>query len=142
MTLDATALFRPFRSGPLVLRNRIVMAPMTRSFSPDGVPGPNVAAYYRRRAENEVGLIISEGTLVHHPAAGNDPNVPSFHGATALAGWAQVAAEVHAGGGRIMPQLWHVGSMRRQGDKPNIEAPPVAPSGSFPRCRPAPAAAR
>ena len=107
------------------------MAPMTRSFSPDGVPGANVAAYYRKRAENEVGLIISEGTLVGHAAAGNDPKVPFFHGEAALAGWARVVSEVHAGGGRIMPQLWHVGSMRRQGDAPNIEAPPVSPSGLF-----------
>ncbi len=129
MTVDTSALFSPFQLGPLALRNRIVMAPMTRSFSPDGVPTPEVAAYYRRRAENQVGLIISEGTLVPHPAAGNDPKVPAFHGSAALNGWAHVVAEVHAGGGRIMPQLWHVGSMRRKGDLPNVEAPPVAPSG-------------
>ena len=129
MSIDVSALFNPFQYGPLRLANRIVMAPMTRSFSPGGVPGPDVAAYYRRRAENQVGLIISEGTLVHHAAAGNDPNVPAFHGTAALAGWAHVVGEVHAGGGRIMPQLWHVGSMRRQGDAPNVEAPPAAPSG-------------
>ena len=131
MTLDASPLFRPFRIGPLELRNRIVMTPMTRSFSPNGIPGPDVAAYYRRRAENEVGLIVTEGTVVGHPAAGNDPKVPYFYGKEALAGWAHVVAEVHAGGGRIMPQLWHVGSMRRQGDGPNVEAAPVSPSGLF-----------
>ncbi len=127
--LDVTPLFRPFSMGPLVLRNRIAMAPMTRSFSPGGVPGANVAAYYRRRAEQDVGLIVTEGTLVPHAAAGNDPNVPAFHGKSALQGWAHVVKEVHAGGGRIMPQLWHVGSMRRKGDQPNVEAAPVAPSG-------------
>src|SRR5271154_7279868 len=74
-------LFRPFVSKNLSLANRIVMAPMTRSHSPGGVPGPDVAAYYRRRAENGVGLILTEGTLIDHPAAGNDPNVPRFHGA-------------------------------------------------------------
>src|SRR5271156_5110006 len=73
-------LFRPFRLKGLTLANRIVMAPMTRSHSPGGVPGADVAAYYRRRAEGEVGLIITEGTYVDHPAAGFDPRVPSFHG--------------------------------------------------------------
>lgn len=129
MNLDPTPLFRPFSVGTLTVPNRIVMAPMTRSFSPDGVPGENVAAYYRRRAENEVGLILTEGTLVAHPAAGNDPKVPHFYGSEALAGWQRVVAEVHAGGGRIMPQLWHVGSMRRQGDAPNVDAPVTSPSG-------------
>ena len=54
------------------------MAPMTRSFSPGGVATKDVAAYYRRRAENEVGLIISEGTGVARPASLNDPNIPRF----------------------------------------------------------------
>lgn len=52
-------LFRPVRIGGLELSNRIVMAPMTRSFSPDGIPGEQNAAYYRRRAEGGVGLILS-----------------------------------------------------------------------------------
>ena len=72
------ALFRPFQLQGLTLPNRIVMAPMTRSRSPEGVPGADVAAYYRRRAEGEVRLIITEGTFVDHPAAGFDPNVPRF----------------------------------------------------------------
>ena len=131
MSLDTSAIFRPFTLGPLTLKNRIVMAPMTRSFSPGGVPGPDVAAYYRRRAENNVGLIISEGTLPDHPAAGNDPKVPHFYGAEALAGWAHVVKEVHAAGGKIMPQLWHVGTMRKNGDSPHPEAPPVSASGLF-----------
>ena len=129
MILNIKPLFEPYRVGHLTLRNRIVMAPMTRSFSPGGVPGADVAKYYRQRAENNVGLIISEGTLVGHPAAGNDPKVPFFYGLEALSGWERVAREVHAGGGRIMPQLWHVGSMRRPGDLPNPEAPSVSPSG-------------
>jgi 2,4-dienoyl-CoA reductase-like NADH-dependent reductase (Old Yellow Enzyme family) len=112
-----------------MLENRVVMAPMTRSFSPGGVPGPDVAAYYRRRAENGVGLIVTEGTAIAHPAAVSDAKVPRFHGEDALAGWAQVRTEVHAAGGRIIPQLWHVGMMRKPGDLPNPEAPPVGPSG-------------
>jgi len=71
------ALFQPFRVKSLALKNRIVMAPMTRSFSPEGVPGENVAAYYRRRAESDVGLILSEGTVIDRPASRNDPGNPT-----------------------------------------------------------------
>ncbi|HEY0976718.1 MAG TPA: NADH:flavin oxidoreductase [Flavobacteriales bacterium] len=104
-------LFRPFKLRSLELRNRFVMAPMTRSFSPDGVPRDNVAAYYRRRAEAGVGLILSEGTVIDRPSSSNDPDVPRFHGAAALAGWKHVIDEVHAAGGRMGPQLWHMGVM-------------------------------
>ena len=102
-------LLTPFTIGGLTLRNRIVMAPMTRSFSPDGVPPPEVAVYYRRRAEAHVGLIVTEGTAIERPSAKNDPNVPHFYGDEALAGWARVADAVHGAGGVIAPQLWHVG---------------------------------
>ena len=94
---------RPFQLKGLTLANRIVIAPMTRSRSPQGVPGPDVAAYYRRRAEGEVGLIVTEGTYIDHPAAGFDPNVPHFYGEQALAGWRRVAEQVHAADGRISP---------------------------------------
>ncbi len=75
---SAAPLFRSFSIKDLVLPNRIVMAPMTRSKSPAGIPGANVAAYYRRRAEGGVGLIVTEGTYVPHPAAGVYPDVPHF----------------------------------------------------------------
>jgi len=78
--MAADALFQPFTFKGLTLKNRIVMAPMTRSFSPGGVPTEEVAQYYRRRAAAEVGLIVSEGTGVNRPASLNDPNVPRFHG--------------------------------------------------------------
>lgn len=109
--LMLSALFTPFKLRRLELRNRFVMAPMTRSFSPNGVPGPDVAAYYRRRAEGGVGLILSEGTVIDRPSASNDPDVPHFHGEAALRGWKQVIDAVHAGGGRMGPQLWHMGVM-------------------------------
>lgn len=131
MSISPDPLFKPFSINKLRLPNRIAMAPMTRSFSPGGVPGADVAAYYRRRAENQVGLIVTEGAVINHPASTNDPRVPHFYGEAALAGWARVAAEVHAAGGRIMPQIWHVGMVRRIGDKPNPEAPPIGPSGLF-----------
>jgi 2,4-dienoyl-CoA reductase-like NADH-dependent reductase (Old Yellow Enzyme family) len=102
-------LFAPFTLGRLTLRNRFVMAPMTRSFSPDGVPTAEVAEYYRRRAAGHVGLVITEGTAIERPSAKNDPGVPHFYGEAALAGWGRVVAKVHAAGGVIAPQLWHVG---------------------------------
>ncbi len=105
----AGALFQPFQYGSLQLPNRIVMAPMTRCFSPGGVPGEDVARYYRRRAEGGVGLIITEGTWIPHPSASNEANAPRFYGDDALAGWKRVVDEVHAAGGKIIPQLWHVG---------------------------------
>ncbi len=126
---DVSVLFSPFRLAGLDLANRFVMAPMTRSHSPGGVPGEDVAAYYRRRAAHAVPLIITEGTAIDHPAAVSNAAVPRFHGEDALAGWARVVREVHAAGGRIMPQLWHVGMARKPGDLPNPEAPPVGPSG-------------
>ena len=126
MSLDA--LFRPFTVKSLTLPNRIVMAPMTRSFSPNGVPTEDVAAYYRRRAEGGVGLIVTEGTVVERPAARNDVQVPFFHGA-ALPEWRKVVEEVHAAGGKIAPQIWHVGSARGQGAEWTPEGPVDSPSG-------------
>ncbi len=105
-------LFSPFTMAGLALPNRIVMAPMTRSFSPGGVPGANVADYYRRRAAGAVGLIVTEGTGVDRAGSLNDPNVPVFHGEAALGGWGKVVEAVHGARGRIAPQLWHVGAMR------------------------------
>lgn len=125
--MSTNALFAPFALKSLQLKNRIVMAPMTRSFSPNGVPGADVAAYYRRRAEGQVGLILSEGTVVERPASSNDPNIPHFYGEAALAGWQHVIEEVHAAGGKMGPQLWHMGVMseHRSGWKPseNFEGP-------------------
>jgi 2,4-dienoyl-CoA reductase-like NADH-dependent reductase (Old Yellow Enzyme family) len=122
-----SALFQPFILNKLTLANRIVMAPMTRAKSPHRVPGEAVAAYYRRRAEGGVGLIITEGTYIPHPGAGFDANVPNFHGDEALAGWSNVLKQVHSAGGRIMPQLWHVGLMLQAGEVLTPDG--VGPSG-------------
>lgn len=105
------SLFKPFSLKSLNIKNRIVMAPMTRSFSPNGVPGDNVAAYYRRRAEGEAGLILSEGTVINRPASSYDPNVPRFHGSSSLEGWQKVINNVHEAGGSMGPQIWHMGVM-------------------------------
>ena len=126
---DVAALFSPFKLKSLTLPNRVVMAPMTRSFSPGGVATADVAAYYRRRAENEVGLIISEGTGVRRPASLNDPNVPRFHGEAELAAWKTVIDEVHAAGGLMAPQLWHVGAVKSRDKDWSPPGPYDSPSG-------------
>ncbi|WP_043511160.1 MULTISPECIES: NADH:flavin oxidoreductase [unclassified Actinoplanes] len=128
MTIDPAPLFTPYKIGDIDLANRFVMAPMTRQFSPGGVPGEDVAAYYARRAPH-VGLIVTEGTYVDHPSAGSSDRVPRFYGADALAGWRAVAEAVHAAGGRIVPQLWHLGATRAAGAPPHPEAPVLSPSG-------------
>ena len=107
--MNTDSLFRPFSLKSLNIKNRIVMAPMTRSFSPNGVPTTDVAAYYRKRAEGEVGLILSEGTVINRASSSNDANVPHFHGPDALAGWKGVIDGVHADGGAMGPQIWHMG---------------------------------
>jgi 2,4-dienoyl-CoA reductase-like NADH-dependent reductase (Old Yellow Enzyme family) len=125
-------LFEPFDAGGLTLKNRIVMSPMTRWKSPDQYPSDDVAEYYRRRAENEVGLIITEGTTVDHPVSSYSVRTPAFHGKS-LEGWRRVVDRVHEAGGKIVPQLWHVGIMRdpRANDYPNRDLPSVSPSGVF-----------
>lgn len=119
----------PFKLGDLALKNRIVMAPMTRNFSPGHVPNQKNIDYYRRRAENDVGLIITEGTCVGHKAANGYPNVPFFFGDEALNGWKKVVDAVHEAGGKIMPQLWHVGGVRKDCLQPDETVPAYSPSG-------------
>jgi 2,4-dienoyl-CoA reductase-like NADH-dependent reductase (Old Yellow Enzyme family) len=128
-TSQLDVLFKPFNLKTLHLKNRIVMAPMTRSHSPEGVPGDDVAAYYRRRADAEVGLIISEGTVIDRPASRNDPGIPFFHGEDALAGWKKVVDGVHQAGGKMAPQIWHVGSAANPYTQWTPAEPVESPSG-------------
>lgn len=131
MAVTATdTLFRPLGIKTLKLKNRIVMAPMTRQFAPGGVPGTAILDYYRRRADGQVGLILSEGTVVNRPASRSEPNIPVFHGEAALAGWKHVIDAVHEADGRMGPQLWHMGSVASAtGWAPG--APVESPSGLF-----------
>ena len=126
--MSAQNLFQPFELKSLKLKNRIAMAPMTRSHSPGGVATDEVAAYYARRAAADVGLIISEGTGIDRPASLNDPNVPRFHGEDELAAWRKVINQVHAAHGAMGPQLWHVGGIRGSKDW-SPPAPLESPSG-------------
>ncbi len=138
MSVSDTNLFQSAEFGALKLRNRVVMAPMTRTFSPDGIPNDLVASYYARRAKNEVGLIITEGTCVGHKAANGYPNVPYIYGEKPLAGWKKVVDAVHAEGGKIIPQLWHVGAIRQadKGAGPDATIPGYSPSGLVAAGRP------
>ncbi|CAM3459033.1 NADH:flavin oxidoreductase [Thalassospira profundimaris] len=121
-------LFTPFKLKTLDLPNRIVMAPMTRNKTPDGIPGAANADYYSKRAAGGVGLILSEGTVVDRPASRNLPHIPLFHGEAAMAGWKAVADAVHAAGGKMGPQIWHTGSTRTP-DAWEPDAPVESPSG-------------
>ena len=104
---------------------------MTREFSPEGIPTTEVADYYRRRAEGGTGLIITEGTTVNDPVANMSHRIPVFHGDKALAGWEETVKAVHSVGGKIMPQLWHVGMARVAEKAPFPELPSAGPSGLF-----------
>ena len=126
---DVSPLFRPFALRGLTLKNRIVMAPMTRARSPGAFPNDNNVAYYARRAAGEVGLILSEGTHTRRKGAGNDANVPLFWGEQPLAGWKRVIDAVHAAGGKMGPQLWHQGMARKAGTGHFPDAPSDGPSG-------------
>jgi 2,4-dienoyl-CoA reductase-like NADH-dependent reductase (Old Yellow Enzyme family) len=127
--MDTSALFQPFRLKSLNLKNRLVMAPMTRHFATGGIITPESATYYQQRAAGEVGLILSEGTVIDRGSSSNEPDVPHFYGTQALAGWQRVIDAVHSAGGTMGPQLWHMGLME---DHPSGWLPPTpfeGPSG-------------
>jgi 2,4-dienoyl-CoA reductase-like NADH-dependent reductase (Old Yellow Enzyme family) len=126
---DVSPLFQPFMLRGLEVKNRIAMAPMTRGRSPGGIPNEDNIGYYRRRAENEVGLIISEGTLIPRKGAADSPNYPLFWGEEALAGWQKIIDAVHHAGGAMAPQLWHLGMSRKPGTGHFPDAPSDGPSG-------------
>lgn len=123
------ALFRPLQIGSLTLPNRIVMAPMTRMGTPGGMPNAADADYYRLRAEDGVGLIISEATPIDRPASVYHPDVPIFYGDNALAGWRSILEGVHAAGARMAPQIWHIGAVASPADGWNETVTVESPSG-------------
>jgi 2,4-dienoyl-CoA reductase-like NADH-dependent reductase (Old Yellow Enzyme family) len=125
-------LFTPATVAGMTLFNRVVMAPMTRGFAPAGVVGDANVAYYRRRAVGGVGLIITEGSWIDHPAAGDDRDIPRLFGPRALPGWARVVDAVHESGTRILAQLWHQGLMRPQRVADSSGVASISPSGYSP----------
>lgn len=106
-----SSLFQPLTVRRMTLPNRTVMAPMGRFFAQDHVPHADAPAYYRRRIEGGVGLVIAEATGVDHPLSADHPGLPVMHGERALAGWKAIVDEVHRVGGLIIPQLFHQGML-------------------------------
>ncbi len=124
-----TDLFQPVTLETMVLTNRIVMAPLTRSRAgSEGVPGPMNAEYYRERAD--AGLIVSEATNISQQGMGY-AFTPGIYTDAQVTGWRIVTDEVHAAGGRIFCQLWHVGRISHPSLQPGGGLP-VAPSAVKP----------
>ncbi|MBA2674434.1 alkene reductase [Ramlibacter sp.] len=119
-----TTLFDPIQVGAWQLPNRVVMAPLTRNRSPEAVPQPLAAEYYSQRAGG--GLLITEATAIS-PTAQGYADVPGLYSEDQLDGWKKVTDAVHAKGGRIVTQLWHVGRVSHVDLQPG-GAKPVAPS--------------
>jgi N-ethylmaleimide reductase len=118
-------LYTPFQLGEVALPNRLVMAPLTRGrTSEDRVPNDLMVEYYRQRAS--AGLIINEATIISEQAAGW-VNSPGIYNAAQVQGWLKVTKAVHAAGGRIFLQLWHMGRASHPDFQPG-GALPVAPS--------------
>ncbi len=115
ITTPLAPLLSPLSLRSVTIRNRVAMSPMTRNFSPGGVPTREVLEYYRRRAEHGVGLIVTEGIGIDHPLAVDQADVPVLHGEAPLNMWKQVVEAVHAANGIIVPQLWHQGVMWNTG---------------------------
>ncbi|QNP47276.1 alkene reductase [Diaphorobacter aerolatus] len=124
MTSANSTLFSPIKAGDLHLSNRIAMAPLTRNRSPDAIPKDITATYYAQRAS--AGLLITEATAID-PFAQGYSDVPGLYGTEQLDGWKKVTAAVHARGGKIVTQLWHVGRVSHVDLLPDGD-PPVAPS--------------
>ena len=122
-------IFENYKLKNITLRNRIVMAPMTRNQSPGGIPTQEVIAYYSRRAKAEVGLIITEGIEVSHKASSAYPNVPRLDSNAAKEAWKKVVEEIKNNNGAVIAQLWHCGGFRKLGMQPNPEVPGHTASG-------------
>lgn len=123
-TVDRRTLFEPVQVGALMLANRVVMAPLTRNRAPNAIPTALMATYYTQRAS--AGLIISEATAISQQGQGYS-DVPGLYGIAQLDGWRRITDSVHAAGGKIVVQLWHVGRISHTSLQPE-QAAPVAPS--------------
>src|ERR1700687_651019 len=120
-----TKLFEPYKLGPLTLPNRLVMAPLTRNRAVAGmVPSPLAIEYYGQRAS--AGLLVTEASQVSQQGQGYQ-DTPGIYSKEQVAGWRKVTDRVHARGGRIYIQIWHVGRVSHTSLQPNNGAP-VAPS--------------
>lgn len=125
---NMTTLFEPLQVGRMHLANRVVMAPLTRNRAPHAMPTPLMVTYYTQRADpkNGAGLIVTEATAISHQGQGYS-DVPGIWSAEQVAAWRKVTDSVHAAGGKIVVQLWHVGRVSHVDLQPGGLAP-VAPS--------------
>ena len=121
-------LFEPCQAGLLQLASRIVMAPLTRNRAPQALANALMAEYYAQRANPAMGagLIITEATAISHQGQGY-ADVPGIWSAEQVKAWLAVTEAVHAEGGKIVVQLWHVGRISHTSLQPNGQSP-VAPS--------------
>ena len=121
-------LFDPIQLGDIHAANRVVMAPLTRNRAPGAIPTALMATYYTQRADPQhgAGLIITEATAISHQAQGYS-DVPGIWSEEQVAAWQAVTSSVHAAGGKIVMQLWHVGRVSHIDLQPGGQAP-VAPS--------------
>ena len=117
-------LFEPVQAGRLQLANRVVMAPLTRNRAPGALPTPLMATYYAQRAS--AGLLVTEATAISHQGQGY-ADVPGLWSDAQVQAWRAVTDAVHAAGGKIVVQLWHVGRVSHNELQPGHGAP-VAPS--------------
>lgn len=123
-------IFTPLKLGALTLPNRLIMAPMTRNRAPDTIPNSLMAEYYAQRAS--AGLIVTEGSQISAQGVGY-PATPGIHSDEQVAGWREVTDAVHAKGGHIFLQLWHVGRISHPTLQPGnaipVSASAIRPSG-------------
>ena len=126
--LNMTTLFEPLQVGRMHLANRVVMAPLTRNRAPGALPNDLMVTYYTQRADpkNGAGLIVTEATAISHQGQGYS-DVPGIWNDAQVSAWRKVTDSVHAAGGKIVVQLWHVGRVSHTELQPNGQAP-VAPS--------------
>ncbi|TSC79484.1 MAG: 12-oxophytodienoate reductase [Parcubacteria group bacterium Gr01-1014_29] len=142
--LSSMLLLQPFSKYGLSLKNHVVMSAMTRNFSDkDHNPTDLMRAYYERRAANDVGLILTEGTIIH-PSGDGYPDVPYIYTDTHIEGWKRITDIIHAYDAKIFCQLWHCGrishpdyldgelpvsssAVRPEGNAPHMQVPMVTP---------------
>lgn len=134
--MDISPLLTPLTIGGLTIENRLTMAPMTRSFCPDGLPNQANVDYYQRRAAGGAGLIVTEAIGTDHPAAVGDAglgetDMPYLKGEDSIRAWAKVVDAVHGAGGHILPQIGHQGPLRMPGSPPCPDVPSFSPSGYY-----------
>lgn len=133
---DISVIFSPFEHRKLNLPTRLVMRPMARLLAQNGIPTPEMLRYYRRRAEHQLGLIVTEPVTIDDSAAAADSGMAQFCGGAALRAWKGICRAVHATPCKIAPQLCHVGMLRpASGDIPNPASPAIGPSGIDPVTR-------